>query len=148
MSDIECPICYDEYSAGNPGLGAVDVCRHTNCMNCWYVRINDRRPPFYCAICRADVSEWAVCRFNWHSPGAPLFDHSDALQYQMEYERVLIALAVLTREQLSIQTRAAALRVRIASVLQLRSEAIVGGPAPLGLRHNHEREQRERRPAN
>ena len=87
-----------------------------------------------------------MCRFNWHSPGAPLFDHSDALQYQMEYERVLIALAVLTREQLSIQTRAAALRVRIASVLQLRSEAVYGAAPPL--LHNHEREQRERRPAN
>ena len=123
MSDTECPICYEEYSAENPALGAVAVCRHANCMTCWYVRLTDRRPPFFCAICRADVSEWAVCRFHWHSPGASLFDSSDALRYQLEYERSLIAIAVLTREQRSLQTRAAALLGRIAAVLQLRSEA-------------------------
>ena len=68
-----------------------------------------------------------MCRFHWHPPpfppGAPLFEASDAIRYQLEYERSLLAIAVLTREQRSLQTRVAALRGRIAAVLQLRSEA-------------------------
>jgi len=64
----DCPICLEPFSAERLPIGCPTVCAHTFCEPCGNA-LRDGTPPFRCAICRADYTEWFIDRFCWMPPG-------------------------------------------------------------------------------
>ena len=54
---MECPVCYEDYSAERPAESPGNECRHSACRGCW-IGIAERDYPVRCPVCRHDVTEW------------------------------------------------------------------------------------------
>jgi len=55
--EMECPVCYEDYSAERPAESPGGECRHSACRRCW-LGIGERDDAVRCPVCRHDVTDW------------------------------------------------------------------------------------------
>ena len=113
MQNMACPICFEDYSPERPAKGPCDVaphdCPHTFCAPCGERIKQTSRPPFKCAECRRDITEWFVAEFRVdENPSASAHReeieallrglHEEIAQFRRESEEMHARMHRLTAE--------------------------------------------------